>query len=1390
MWTNRRLRAVTICGALAVAALVAGLLVLGPTADDGEATENPLFDSNGELALAMPSLADDISVTTNDDGSATVDVSFTYDVAHPGVAQAPTTIDGDEVAQPTPMTPKPDMAFVTVQVSSYRAAGGPLRLEPMFKVVHEDRELTETETTSEYSIRIPPSTVEFLRSKGLSSSDQGERAAALDHIDIDVQHLRDWQSEDGTYDWQQGRAYTAADKPARAATITDSSTLTVQNSTDEGVYGPSEQQFDFGGKVYDADAWGNRVPSTGTQGVNVALSGQAVECIDQGGGSNPQGFASLNGWDIEDDLPPGVLPPGAAVTQQINADDGLGTTSLDIAENTTAATVQTMAAVADLATGGVKDAATYGYMVALGLADISSTATVALGVPILAILGLADGIYKAATNSCASFANVFNLTVAEPNGAQTSVSWGDQTDGMDLTYESASAEGTPVTGNVMTVPSNDLAVGTFTDEPNPIAFHPYLVQDVTTGCGTGDRDSGECESSGAGNNYMEIQWSTLPMCPYSPASSCTPTSAANASQPEVTVPGTDLCGTDNALCPPVAAPNSDAAESSLTEIEAGSAYQVVAESNPANPVTAFAVTDDDTVWAADSAGRIYEMGPFGTEDAELTDNNGAITAMVSEGATLLWADDSGRVFEGDTADSPFEPTLVGELPEAVEHITPDGNGLYYLTSSTRMWAYSIGGEVTDVVDGWDVQGADVASVTASPSYLFVGFDGGWVERCELTDCPGTWAQIHDDGFDADVQAMTTVGNTLYLGLSNGAQIQMQSDGADVQSYVEAMGEGAQVAGMVTVDGNVFVGGCIGILSPVSGDLLGVEVLSDVTDVPPDGNVQATIWPDDDADYQDCQNPDETTTEFKGFDAQDYALVATPATDSHPPLVFVAFTINSGNFAYVLESTADFTDALCLPDDGECPTAPAPPQPPPPPPPAGSLAALGPPLVAADCGSDDAEGTYAAATADAPLTTAVGESVTTGFQLTAATSDEADCSTVFAWNTNVLGSLPYQQWKGNAYPAASTPGAQSWAVGAQADLPLPATIGGESVVEGDASTRDLTALDIAADGSQLGVSLGSAEALVLQVDTPQGTAPASLVINADVLTTAGQAVPPAVPLFSHPGPADPVSSSTTTSTSAAVSSTTTTTVPTTTTTTQPPACLLPDLPVASSTAAALWPLDDRSSTAADATGNGNDATIVNAAAYDQTPGPLPGCPQNGGLRFDGTTVTAPSSVDGAVTGSQTTAMAWVQVPASGLADGTATVMANDDPASSGNGLSLAVEVTGGAVTGTTFELGFGTGLLTVAAQQPLAPGTWHLLVAVYDAGSGIATIYVDGAAVATATAPAPNSTLNAGAEDLTLGLNPVSGDDPFRGLMANVAVFPRAITAQQVDVVWAAGQTSG
>lgn len=1378
---SRRARALrTGAVVMPLALLVAAVVVWARWSDGPTGPEtNEIFDEDGDLAMPMPRLAEDVEVEANDDGSTQVTFGIQYAVAHTGEAEHGTQGSGSEA--------KPDMGQVTVMVTEHVAPAGPIRLRPTFRQVIEDRTLTEDATTGRYSVRIPPKITDYLHDQGMGSSDRSKHQDALRHIDIDVQHLRDWKVVDGTYDWVQGRAWTGADEVVKGAdVITDDSTITVTNATQLGIYGPDGTVAQDEGQVYALDDW-SRQAGTSAYATDIALAGSPVECIDQGDGSNPQGFSMLNGWDVADDLPPGTVPPGASVTQQVNADDGLGRTSLDVAEDYTEAVVLSTAGWFGVTTPGVQSGIFQGATLgaeAFG-AELGTALEMASGVPVTALLGLADELYKASTDSCASFANIINLTVAEPAGAMTSIGWGDQTDGLDLTYDSASAKGTPVTDNVQTVPSTGLAAAVLDGPSEPLAFRPSLEQAATTACGTG--------CGGSVNNEIDIRWSTQPQCPFTPQSECVPTADEIADLPEVTVPGTDLCGPDNALCPPVAAaPNADAQEASAADDLAGAGYEVVAEVQPDAPITALTSTEDGRVWAGDADGDLSEITDFATLDAWATADAG-VTAMGARGNTVVWADEDAYLFGTDTTASTPLPEEIAQLSQPIGHIVPDGNGLLYLAGTDRLWAYGGDGAPDEVDVDWP-SGVSVTAMAANDTYLFVGFEDGWITRCTLTDCAGTWTTIHDGGFQSDAQGLTTVGDAVYVGLANGAQAQVDgTDGATVV-YSGPVDEGGQIAGMATVGGNVYTGGCLGYQSPVSGDLLGVEVLTALSAV--EGGVAPRYDPE--STYDTCQNPTETTTKYKGFDPDQYAMFVTPPGDGHPALVFVALSINSGSFLYVLENALPTTDALCLGSDG-CPTpgADAPP-PAPPPPPAASLEGIGTPSVASTCDPSELDGTYVAASDDAPLSTAAGESVTTGFEITPPTGADG-CSTIYAWDLDHLGSHPYGTWQANAYPAASTPGAQDTSVGSTWDQPLPTSVGDTAVDEpttgSDGPTP--TAVSVAAAGSQLQVDLtgdGSAddpgaEALVLRFDTEPGPEATSLVVTNDTLTGTGQQVPDPTPLFVAPA-ASPTTTTTTvpgSTTTAPPSSTTTTstTAPlSTTTTTQPASCTLPGLDLASK-AAALWPLDDRSSSAADASGHGNTASITDAAAYDQAPGPLAGCPGNGGLQLDGssTYVTAPDGVDPATTGGALTVAAFVK-PGSGVS-GSPRVVANDRTSSTGTGFELILGTSGGSVSSGAFTVGLPGGAVSASWTASMSSDAWHLVVGAYD-GSTV-TVYLDGQPVG--SAPGSGS-VTAGVAPVSMGYDPVQSSDLFDGLMADVAVVPAALTAAQVATIWNRAQGAG
>jgi len=1342
--TRRRARGpriAAVAAVLAVVALIGGMFVVSRGDDsDGGATPdtNEMFDEGGQMVLPLPALAGDIALTANDDGSSQLSFDIEYSVFHTGtVPTLEDMLEADGSASGAAATPKADMAVVHVGVYPVLAPGGPIRSRPAFEQVVTDRALTQDTTTSSYSFRIPPNATDFLRTQGLDSTDGPTRTQALRHVDIDVQQMRDFKVVDGRWDWQQGRAYTAADQPVTGATTQDS-VITVDNDTGDGIYGQEIQ----GDGLSQADD--TPVDDTDVYGTNLTLAGSAVECIDQGNGSNPQGFGMLNGWDIEDGLAPGTLPPGASVSQQVNADESLGTSSLDIAQETATAATQILLASLSLTTPGVKSAVSQTVMLALGLTEFADPITFALGVPIMAILGMVDGIYKAMTNSCASFANVFNLTAIDSSGATSSYSWGDQSNGLQDVYDSASFGGTAVTNNVQLAPSPGIVS---VDDGGPLTTQPYLEQVATTSCGTETSpgcmppdpscadasDPEECDfdetsTQDYGQNVVALRWTDQNPCPfpdegspYGPVSPCLPVPSDLAALPQVSIPGTSLCGTANALCPTLAAPNSDASEVAPQDVPVGDPYVVAGEYQPADDVVGIAALDDTSVYGATSSGSVQRFTPEGGMDA-IADMGSPISSMIAFQDTLLVALENGGLYSVD----PQAGTATTRIAPGGSSITRmiQTGGLVYLVAADEIRALMDDWQVNAVPDwGDDLGGGDALSVAVSPDFLFVGGQDGYVARCDLTDCGSSWTQANGGGFDSDANTLTTVGDTLYVGLQNGAQAQIDGNSLAMSMVQGAGSEGMSIGGMATVDGNVFVGGCIGQLSPISGDMLGVQVMSAVGQYEPYAPYPST-----------CQNPDETTTQFKGFDPSSYVMVPTPAAGAHPPLVFVAFSINSGNFVYALESVAPFTGALCLSDD-DCPSAPAPLEPATSaaPAPVGSVAALGDPQVVSSCDLPDAP--YTQADQDTPLATSAGD-VTDGFLLQPAVSADEGCTTTFAWNLSNGGTYPYALWQANVY-------GQEGAIGTTLQVlqtdrnPLGAVVAGQ-VQAGDDSWPS------SADGAQISAGLAGIDALVLSLQTAAGADDADLVFTADTLTSTGQPIPLPVPLQDAPPAAAP--------------------------------CALAH-PALASSVAALYPLDDVGPVALDVSGNQNNGLIVQAQAYDVAPGPSAGCPGSGALQFSGnsTQVALPTSLDSAVQGSQLSVLAWVN-PA--YPSGTSpSIVANGDPQGGGVGFDLWLQqdtMASFSVTGSSGQ--------TVTVQDPgyLLTQQWHQVAGVVDATS--VAVYVDGQPVATAPLPDDFGTISTSPDPVVLGQDQSVDSEYFQGSMADVAIVPTGLSAAQIQSI--------
>ena len=78
---------------------------------------------------------------------------------------------------------------------------------------------------------------------------------------------------------------------------------------------------------------------------------------------------------------------------------------------------------------------------------------------------------------------------------------------------------------------------------------------------------------------------------------------------------------------------------------------------------------------------------------------------------------------------------------------------------------------------------------------------------------------------------------------------------------------------------------------------------------------------------------------------------------------------------------------------------------------------------------------------------------------------------------------------------------------------------------------------------------------------------------------------------------------------------------------------------------------------------------------------------------------------------------------------------------------------------------------------LCDGDWHHLCFVWDDSTTTAIVYEDGVAVITNTST--TGTLNSATEDLYIGEGLFAGANPIAGNIANVHIYPRALSANEV-----------
>ncbi len=215
----------------------------------------------------------------------------------------------------------------------------------------------------------------------------------------------------------------------------------------------------------------------------------------------------------------------------------------------------------------------------------------------------------------------------------------------------------------------------------------------------------------------------------------------------------------------------------------------------------------------------------------------------------------------------------------------------------------------------------------------------------------------------------------------------------------------------------------------------------------------------------------------------------------------------------------------------------------------------------------------------------------------------------------------------------------------------------------------------------------------------------------------------------------------------------------------------------------WKLDDAmGSTAIDSSGNGNTGTLMG--------GPTWGAGEIGGaLGFAGDAsgqfVDVPDAAVLQLAGSWTVAT-WVNLTALPAAGDYDTLVAKSTAGGFAN-YNLLVD-NGHVNAGMGWMIAYngnGVGACGIAnAESPSPPslGTWTHLASVYDETAQTLTLYVDGAAVAVSdeTDCAPAQT--GGGEDLTLGTEYGGGVTMLAGVLDDVHVYNRALSAAEITQV--------
>lgn len=518
---HRRWAAIVAVTCLAGAAAcssdtIDGAASTGATSTTAEATSaeaNDLIGPDGRFAFPAPRLATQLAFEPDGSGGAAATFSVAYAVAHP----APT--DGAAA----------DEATISLQVARAMNSTGPQPTDLVFTTTKTDDGLDAAEVTRDYAIDLPADAYQFLLDQGLGSDEAEERAAAQRLVSVGVQQARDYRVVDGDLDWIHGAAFDATMSPT-APSDNPGGAVTVINDTATGIYAYDWDEYsepvpqEYGANLVP-EPQGASLASSSSEGVSIALAGQAVSCLYQGtDGSNPSGFTT-------------TLAPNAAVTQTIVADDK----STDQPANASD-TAEVSQAVIEAIDASLK--------------AVAAVTEAGFSAPFTLIVQMADLVFGLGTG-CNNQPNVFQLSAVTQDGQGTnSTAWaiwdgcGGTCGGLANVYSSPWESSAPNEDAQMATQGVQLAPSTVTYEGEPL----WLAQMPTgDGCGVGDGSSSNT-SGCTSQNVISLRWITQAPCPWTNGMAI-----ANGSggidggsswcfQDPPTSPSIPACGTNNADC--------------------------------------------------------------------------------------------------------------------------------------------------------------------------------------------------------------------------------------------------------------------------------------------------------------------------------------------------------------------------------------------------------------------------------------------------------------------------------------------------------------------------------------------------------------------------------------------------------------------------------------------------------------------------------------------------------------------------------------------------------------------------------------------------------------------------------------------------------------------------